>query len=130
MEIIQKYIAFDNEEFDTKEECEEYEKIYSIKDNKDIVCLNDTMDGCFEIIKEEIASEYIYADYVYIKTKDAMDLFKLVSDYYGETIEGLNNAGCYKHNNDINEWENIDDIITKYQNLKDRIESVGENINE
>lgn len=39
MEIIKKYIAFDDTEFDTQEECKEYEKIFSIKDSKDIICL-------------------------------------------------------------------------------------------
>jgi hypothetical protein len=122
MKIVYTYIADDGTEFDSKYECEEYEKKQQVN-FESVILLDDEFNRLFEL------SENTFEVMWYMKILDgdkASDLMKWAHDYTGICMDGLperlKDEEVYAWDDDRGEWYNPAELAVRYKNIWDAIE--------
>lgn len=123
MRVEITYYAIDDTEFDTKEDCEAYEK--ALEDGfKSIVFFDEDMNPITSFDPERIST---YAFYMGIRDADnAYDFIRWLYGYAGMNMDGipenLTVGDVYAWDNDEGEWRNPMQKLRELQATVDKIE--------
>ena len=130
------YIAFDDTEFNTHQECDNYEKMFEVSD--DDISLFDALlnklslkptlvpQGC-EISTSYILSRIDKTSYMQIKTLNGLNNCIKLLEYEGISTEGLQNTGFYYYCDQTDKWVNMGAKIIFLQNVVNKMLSAEEN---
>lgn len=132
MEIRTTYISDDGTEFDTEEECLEYEAVY--KDTSSVVLLDDEKRP---LDMSDLAGAFDSCIYIHIvKEQEARLLLDYVESYCGCGLprDGIKEGHTYVYDDYYgfsgnNYWVDLDElydeVASKYKAVKEAISKVG-----
>jgi len=102
------YVSDDGEEFETREECESYEKV-----------INEFPDCIIAIGKdgERIMETRKYDDVYKLIIKDGADeTLEFLLDYYG-CFYGVNESGCWFYSEEEDSWVKFESLLDKVKEM-------------
>lgn len=107
------YVADDGKEFATKKECEEYERSMSYK---------------FVMCDDDLKPVSDFADASFVSIRDDAELKVLQShcEYYGYSIDGIDNPGIYWWDSENYRHTHIENVIAYFQDALNVMKKMGE----
>ena len=118
MEIKTTYISDDGTEFDTEEECLQYEAVY--KDTSSVMLFD---GGLNEMDSSDLKESYETASYIYIvNAQSARLLFDYIYASYGYPLPyQIEEGHMYRYDERIEKWEDVNEV---YRRSRDALAAV------
>ena len=120
MKEVITYVAFDDEEFDDKVECEKYEEAaynklvelsecYSFYDeNMNLFVAPVGYGSDVEMMCDWVDNAYNDCEYIRIKQRLPQEVMRLLYNYFGYIVPD-EECGLYRYNIDNDEWDKVAD---------------------